>query len=391
MNDRTIRIIEKSAKKPLTGLCLAKLCLDGCANYGNVLQSYALQQTLEKMGAEVDCLWHMVGALDHPLQAWPAWWHSPKGMIKFILNWRGERDKLLSGFYGWEMTRMQAIYQFCQRFLHIRRTGMDLEPLSNEYDDFVVGSDQVWNPLVNPIFKEHMLLTFAPPHKRVSYAASISHPEITESMREFYKKAWTEMPYISVREEDGANLVRELTGREAEVHLDPTLLLTAEEWATIEQRPTWYHGEGGDYMLTYFLGNRPAAVEKTAKVTGLKVIHLLDTKNFDHYVTSPEEFIYLIHHAALVYTDSFHGTVFSIHFRRPFVVCDRVQQGADKMTSRIDTLLGMFGIKGRRGTAENNYSIGSPLEMEYPVGIDSVLKKERVRSRSYLMEALKKK
>lgn len=101
-----------------------------------------------------------------------------------------------------------------------------------------------------------------------------------------------------------------------------------------------------------FLGNRPdAAIQQVANESGLPIVNLLDEDVYEYYVTGVDEFIWAIEHASLIYTDSFHGTVFSVLFQKPFVVCNRVGEGCtSKMSSRIDTLLSYFELEGRRGT-----------------------------------------
>ena len=125
------------------------------------------------------------------------------------------------------------------------------------------------------------------------------------------------------------------------------------------------------------------------KEIGIKVINLLDEKNYEHYVTGPDEFLWAIEHAKLVYTDSFHGTVFSILFRTPFVVCNRIgSKVEEKMGSRVDTLLKYFGLEDRRGTKANGYVIKNPLEKPDWSEVDEVLKRERQKADNYLCEAL---
>ena len=121
----------------------------------------------------------------------------------------------------------------------------------------------------------------------------------------------------------------------------------------------------------------------------MKVVNILDEHVFEHYAVAPEEWLWLIDNASLMYTDSFHGTVFSILFRRPFVVAERIGDGCvNKMTSRIDTLLGKFGLEARRGTKENGYMIADPLHIQYG-DVDAVLAEERRKADNYLEGALK--
>lgn len=358
---------------------IGKLTLDGYFNYGNVLQNYALEQVLKKYG-DVDCFWHMP---DNFLpRVWYQWsWKEP---VKFILNWRGFRSKLFSDMHGMEMVRQGKIKEWCDRYIGIKHAD-DLSKNVSDYDYFVVGSDQVWNPYFP--YLEHCFLSFAPPEKRIAYAASISCPVIPEEKQTMYREALAKFAHISMREQQGAEQVKEFTGRDVPVVVDPTLLLSPDEWRKVSRQPAWYHG--GDYILAYFLGKRPEVIARLKRETGLTVVNLLDTDVYEHYVTGPDEFLWAIEHAKLVYTDSFHGTVFSILFRTPFVVCDRVGNAVtEKMGSRIDTLLGYFGLETRRGTEVNGYAIENPLAEPDWSQVDVVLERERKRSDEYLRQAL---
>ncbi len=361
---------------------IGKLTLDGYFNYGSVLQNYALQQALKEY-AEVDCLWHMPD--NFMPRVWYRWgW---KQIAKFVLDWRGFRRKLFSDWHGMEMVRQGKLKEWCDRYINMRQAEGKLPQMANEYDYFVIGSDQVWNMLFSSV-SEDCFLTFAPQEKRIAYAASISCPLIPAEKQALFKKGVAGMAHISMREQEGADMVKKFSGRDVPVVVDPTLLLTPDDWRKVSRQPAWYHGE--DYILTYFLGDRPEVVARLEQETGLKLINLLDEKVYEHYVTGPDEFIWAIEHAKLVYTDSFHGTVFSILFQTPFVVCNRVGDAiAEKMGSRIDTLLGYFGLESRRGMKNNGYAINNPLSEPDWSQVDVVLAKERKRSDEYLRQALK--
>jgi len=363
-------------------LKIGKLTLDGYFNYGNVLQNYALDRMLKKYG-DVDCLWHMP---DNFLpRVWYQWsWKEP---LKFLFNWRGFRSKLFSDMHGMEMVRQGKIKEWCDRYINIKHIDGRYTDIADDFDYFVVGSDQVWNPINYDIWE--LFLSFASPEKRIAYAASISCPSIPVEKQTLFKKGFAGMAHISMREQEGADLVREISGREVPVLVDPTLLLTADDWRKVSRSPVWSHGE--DYILTYFLGKRPKVITQLEQETGLKVVNLMDENVYEHYVTGPDEFIWAIEHAKLVYTDSFHGTVFSILFRTPFVVCNRVgDEVTEKMGSRIDTLLGLFGLEARRGTKANGYAIENPLSEPDWSKVDEVLARERKRSADYLKMALQK-
>ena len=359
----------------------ARFTLDGYFNYGNVLQNYALNAFLRNHGFSVDTIWHTPQKLlENQCHKW--------GFrdFKHVFTRRHFRAKLRNGSYQWDIIRQAYMKRFCDEYVGVRY-DISLSEIEAEYDYVLIGSDQVWNPEFET--NDIAFLQFAAPEKRIAYAASFGMPAIPEQHKSRFAAAIYDMAHVSVREEQGARIVKELTGREVPVVLDPTLLLTAEEWEQIELKPAWYtQTEEEKYVLTYFLGQRPNIVESIADRKGLRCIHLLDNTVFNHYTVSPQEFIYLFHHASLVYTDSFHGTVFSILFQRPFVVCDRIEKRAYSMNSRIDTLLKLCRIKGRRGIADYHYEIPHVWDMEYP-DLENILHTERTRSSQFLFEAMK--
>lgn len=112
----------------------------------------------------------------------------------------------------------------------------------------------------------------------------------------------------------------------------------------------------------------------------------MDKENIDYYCSSPSEFLYLIKNCSLMYTDSFHGTVFSILNQKPFVVSSRENVGMN-MDSRIDTLLAMFHLEDRKIFKDNNYEIANPMEIEFP-NVEAILEQERQRSKEFLCKAL---
>lgn len=367
------------------GIRIAKFTLDGYFNYGNVLQSYALQEVLLHYADQVDTIWTQPDTFLPDI-----WWKwTWKMYIKYLINWKNFRTKITNGDIGREMVRQAKIRDFSDRYISYHRVALDA--LSNRikyYDYCVVGSDQVWNPHFGNYHQ--FFLGFAPEEKRLSYAASISTMDIPAEEQEFFVQGIKGMKALSVREQAGADLIEQLTGRKAEVHLDPTLLLTADEWRSVSRRPTWYHG--GEYLLTYFLGRRPAQIDAIAEELGLTVVNLLDEEVYEHYVTGVDEFLWAIDHASLVYTDSFHGSVFSILFQTPFVVCDRVGTGkgdvSEKMGSRLDTLLGYFGFENRRTNQFKDYRIENPLQPPAWERCEPVLARERSRSAGYLRRVL---
>ena len=370
-------------------LKIANLTLDGYFNYGNLLQRYAVCNLLMGLGAEVESLWFspQAGFLPY-LQSHYPWMKDSwdwKTWVKLGINWKGATSKLLSGREAWEAARNAGIKSFVDRYIPMRY-NVDFAKVADKYDYFVTGSDQVWNPYFADL--EKLFLKFAPRAKRIAYAASISCPEIPSKDLQGFIDGINGMKAISVREQAGAELIEQLTGRKVEVVADPTMLVAAEKWREIARKPSWLKGDE-EILTTDFLGKRPdEVINRLAREHGLKVVNILDEHVFEHYAVAPEEWLWLIDNASLMYTDSFHGTVFSILFRRPFVVAERIGDGCvNKMTSRIDTLLGKFSLEDRRGTKDNGYMIDNPMEIQYG-DVDGILASEKAKAISYLHRAL---
>ena len=366
-------------------LRIAIITINDNDNYGNRLQNYALQQYLsnEFKVEKIDTIWYdpqysCVSKID--AFTW-------KGWVKYLINWKNTRGYLKKSYLK-DNIRMYNIGKFTNRI----STKFDFkikDNLSEKYDYFIVGSDQVWNPNFWDQKCGHAnvrFLKFTSKEKRIAYAASIAIPEIPKDKKQFFKDSLNEMKSISMREKAGADLVKKLTGREVPVVVDPTILLTKEEWLKIEMIPEWYKGE--KYILTYFLGNPSSVIENIAKKNNWEIYNLMDKNNFDLYTSRVENFIYLINHAQLVVTDSFHASVFSILMNTPFLVVNRQEIGMADMTSRIDTLMELFGYQDRYiVNGEINLSDEEILHMDFS-NVKSIQEREIKRSTEYMKKAL---
>ncbi len=259
------------------------------------------------------------------------------------------------------------------------------DDLSDKFDFFSVGSDQVWNPTY-PHTSEIRFLTFAKNNQKLSFAPSFGISELPGNVKEPYAKWLGDFPVLSVREERGAEIIKELTGKEAAVICDPTLTLLRNEWEQIEKRPECF--PDAPYALTYFLGNETNAsrryIEKIAKEKNLKVINLFDIRESEYYAVNPSEFIYLIHHADAVFTDSFHATVFSIIFKKDFVVFDRIEDGKS-MGSRLKTLLEKFSLSDRMFSSVSKQEFRS-IDFTHT---DKIIEKERTKALDFLQKNIK--
>jgi len=349
---------------------IALLTVNVYDNYGNTLQKYALYRTLEKFADRVEVFWH----------------HASKQFTAYDLE-------LSPSFTGnvrasaFKCVRENKFKEFDDTHMRTRFDLPDLEDVADDYDFFVVGSDQVWNP---DLWVPGNFLEFAPPEKRIAYAASIAVPEVPANLVDYYRAKISEMPYVSIREAEGVDLVEKITGKRPLRVLDPVFLLDADEWREIAKPPRWLSRktyENG-YLLSYFFdGKPPEQVRALADKLNLPVVNLLDLNNFDQYITGIEEFLYLVDHATLMCTQSFHGTAFAINFKTPVIVY-KVQIGRMvQRFSRLESLLGLFGLSDRATDVDLELKMEDPLQIDF-TRRDEAIVAERTKALTFLKVAL---
>ena len=173
---------------------VGKLTIDGYYNYGNLLQNYALQQMLLHYTDEVETIWHDSDNF-LPRTGLLFTWKDP---VKFILNWKNYRQNYLKKHLGCEMVRQGKLKEWSDRYIQTRFGVKKLQDIAEDYDYFVVGSDQVWNPYFGNL--KDNFLSFAPFDKRIAYAASIASPEIPKDKKAIFQKGLKGMKWISMRE-----------------------------------------------------------------------------------------------------------------------------------------------------------------------------------------------
>lgn len=330
-------------------------------NYGNRLQNYAVQEVLKSMNFQVETIKNT-----NLINGKNCIHNSDDVMI--------ERKEKFLKFNEENMINTEDIL-FHQ---HIP------EDFHNDYDYFVVGSDQIWNYNFENRFSDAVFLNFAPYEKRVSFSASFGVGEIPTEKYELYREL-KGMKAISVRENTGVDLVKNITGRDdAVVLIDPTMMLSAEKWTTVMKKPEQLKSK--KYILKYFLGDfseeKKKEVERFAEENDCDIIDILDKNTF--YGTGPSEFLYLIKNSFLVITDSFHACIFSIIFNRPFLIFERDEEGMRNMYTRIDTLLNNFELEGRKfeGKIEKLH-----INVNYSNAYE-ILAKEQEKVKEFLSKAL---
>lgn len=360
---------------------VAILTLTDYYNYGNKLQNFASQEVLKSLGCKVETIPVEPTSIRFNLKRLK---NSIKGRL-YSRNPNVNIEECNSH------VKFNKFYSFSKQNIKMSRYKINYKNinrlkkrLNQEYDFFVVGSDQVWNP--HYYFTELFLLPFADKSKRVSFAASIAVDEIPNNKVKLFKERLNEMQSISIREHKGAELVNKVSGREATVVLDPTLMLSKEKWLQVANTPNWVKNK--KYILTYTLGQESSEfksfISKLSKERDVEVINLLDKTNRLIYEIDPGGFISLINNADLMVTDSFHGAVFSIIMKTPFVVFER-KDSLVSMNSRIETLLTTFKMKQR--LISNIKSVDDAYNLDFTEAHE-ILKVEQKKTLAYLKHAL---
>ena len=349
------------------------------SNYGNRLQNYAVQSFLEKLGVEAGTIVYKTPFI-----------RKLKNFVKILL---GRRK-----FVFIHKKRDAAFCRFNKKYFNIIRIkAARLNNLGGQLDNVVCGSDQIWN-FTFPVARDNTVLFFAKfvePEKRIAFSASIGTDDILEDYRQCFIDGINGMKAISVREERGREIIKELTGRDVPVTVDPTLLLSRDEWREIEKKPSFI-GENDRYLLTYFLGGCSEEVcdyiEGIARANELKVIDLYnefisesEIENKKWFAADPGEFVWLIEHCGLMMTDSFHGCVFSIIDEVPFRCFKRGGNVAD-MSSRMNTLFGKLNISDWC-IGDTEESLEHVFYKDY-TGVKDIIEEEKAFAYKYLKGAL---
>ncbi len=350
---------------------IAIITLYGNYNFGNKLQNYALQEYLKRKNLSVKTF------INYPYRNKKDFYYL-RVLKYYIYNKKKEKK--------WPNERMENFKLFNRNIDYYDKVITVKNIKQTNFDFYIVGSDQVWNPIYGGL-SDIDLLTDIDPRKRISYAASFGIDYLPDNKREKAKIELSRFNKISVREEVGKKIIEDITNRrDIEVMIDPTLLLSGQEWQMIENKPKNFDNK--KYILNYFLGglddNILEEIKRVAKMYDCEIIDILNP-NDKYYNVGPAEFLFLERNAFLICTDSFHSSVFAFIFNRPFIVFKRKQNGSKNLYSRIDTLLKKFDLLDRSfkgNTITNNY-----LKTDYKKAY-RLLEEERKKSDIFINEAL---
>ncbi|MCF2663539.1 polysaccharide pyruvyl transferase family protein [Oscillibacter valericigenes] len=359
-------------------------------HYGALLQAAATQRAVESLGAECEII-------DYYVNQKNALFRKPTGLGSLAA------DTHTALHYKALETRYQRFEKFSKD--HLRISGHRFESLEElrhaelPYDLILSGSDQIWNPKIFPDghFDPVFFGAFSD-RRKIAYAPSFGIPAIPEEMETELRDYLKDFSHVSARETQGREILREITGKDFPVVLDPTLLLNADQWAAMANTPRGYPGTETNtpqgYILCYCI-SKPGALEpyirQLAERTGLPVVQLCGIRRKVHpkarciLDAGPAEFLALFQNASYVCTNSFHGTVFSVQFQKPFFTAVAPSELAAPERSRT------FSILSRLGLTDRIIGKGDTADLETEIdwaGASERLAEARKSSLAYLRAAL---
>ncbi len=369
---------------------VATITFHGSHNYGSTLQAYALQVFVTEL-----CL--VYGQeLDYSILNLRTTAQKEIYMItKPIISIKNVVKNIMTILYSKQLTAKYYKFEnFISSNLRITNETYDnekeLAEANLDYDYYISGSDQIWNVRATDFLWSNFL-SFVRKGKKLSYAASFGPLYINWELYDKDKCSNLLNFYdiISVREVGSHDQVNELTGKESEIHVDPTLLLTKGKWLELFGDKKYVESK---YIFFYSLepsSNDIRLVKQFSKKLGLPVVvsKYSNRKDFFNpfikkYASGPIEFLNLINNAELVLSTSFHGTVFSLLFNVPFFAINGL---AD---NRIGSLLKNVKLEERSlsyNDWESKVQRVFDIDFNYP---NKVIELERKRSSSYLEKAL---
>lgn len=349
-------------------------------NYGAVLQEYALAKTINGFGYDCEVIQYKCEAVENREKLFDFNNISLKKIIKFIILGRSNRDKYkeFKNFTTKNIKESREIY-----------TKQNISESVRIYDKFIVGSDQVWNTQLSGNDMTFFLEFCSDQKKKYSYAASFGLSNLIEETKEPIKKMLSDFSKITVRENEGAKIIKDLIGGDVAVVLDPTFLVNKNQWKSLSEVGRYKIEK--KYILLYLIQDKKKTLEyarKLANKVGYEIVYI----NISPYTekgmknvrdASPTEFLELLKNASFVITGSYHGVVLSINMNINFIF--EVKNSAGNYNSRINTVIKLFNLESRK----INFSTFEYEEIDYDK-INAIIEHEREKSlnilRGYLNE-----
>lgn len=354
-------------------------------NFGAVLQCYATQEALKSMGFTVEVIDYQPKYLISPYK------------IFNIKRFKTKKPLLLVRRIIVEILLLKdriARYNNFERFINDRlqlSKPIIGNNIPSNYDAYVLGSDQIWNPIITNGFDKVFFGAFpkdSPDTPVISYAASMETTSLNEADKKYYTSALNNFTAISVRESQLAELLAPITPKPIECVLDPSLLVSRSIWDKL-CTPNQY----GKYILIYQVrrtNNIYRIAHQIAKERNCKVIEIpaflqykrkskRQAEEYKEY--APEQFISMIRNAECIVTSSFHGTSFSIIFNKPFYTIEI----GDNADTRSKSLLTSLNLLERMIPQDGNITF-TPIDF---TEANQKLNSLRISSMEFLKKSLK--
>lgn len=350
-------------------------------NYGSMLQALATQEILNIMNIpnETICIDELRKEIhDAKMRYFKSRMFSGDvikdkfGYLKLLVA-----QKLNKNLGEKIVLRKKCFEAYSKSRFHVSRlygSKAELGQHAKDYAAFLVGSDQLWLP--SNIAADYYTLSYVPDEvRKIAYATSFGVSTLPKQQAEAAKQFIPRIDCLSVREQSGQKLIKDLLGIDAKLVCDPTLLLTRDQWGTLVEDKRLIKEK---YIFCYFLGDNQFSRDCANflwEKTGYKIVAL---QHLDMYVRSdvkfadeapyqidPDGFVNLIRHAEFVCTDSFHGTVFSLIHHKNFFTFRRFWKASTMSTnSRIYSLLNVLDCEYRliESTADFKNALHKPLD-----------------------------
>lgn len=366
---------------------IAILTFHASHNYGSVLQAYALSKYLKESGYDVEIINLRNQAQRDAYRIYTRRKLSIRHLIDMCFT---------TLTYAPRRRRFKNFEQFIYHVLPVTSieytSGNELRNAGLDYDIYITGSDQVWNPACQD-FETAYYLDFADEsRKRIAYAPSLGKGNFNEKDEKLIKNLLYNVDFISCREEQGCEILRSLTDKDVTHVCDPVVLLDKYRWDEFAVAPK----TNKPYILTYFLNNNHgdrSQVEYLRKKTGYNVIALNEYISdwLNPHISlkldaTPQEFVGLIKNAAIVCTNSFHATAFSTIFQKKFftAIASKSDVSNNNDSRKIDFLTSL-GLESR--LLPNGTTPDINAEIDYKKAQEK-LNSFRAESADYLIKAL---
>lgn len=360
-------------------------------NFGACLQAYALQSTIEHFGYPCEIIKYT------PIRSLKEY----NFLVTLALQMRSRLKSLHDPNYAYEIARKKNFDAFKKKYLKFGKAVYnEIEELYAkvpDYDVFVTGSDQIWNPMIhNGANNKAYFLDFVPQgRKRIAYAPSIGLTKLPAACEQEMGELIDRFDAVSVREADGKRIVDQISKKECRVVLDPTLLKTREDWLEMAPPPLVQE----PYIFCYIFSDQDYIgnfIQYVQKQLGLKVVTIPFTKReyesdaLKIKSAGPLEFLSLIQNAALILTDSFHATAFSVNLNVPFYSLLRnTPDEKNNMNSRIVNILDKVHLSERLIPNEAAFPTKVELQVDFTAS-NAILNAQRETDLQFLRDEIER-